>query len=448
MAGSVFDSALFSKLFATGELGRLFTDSAELRAMLLVEGMLARAQGKLGVIPEISAQAIARAAMEVQLDPGALAGETGRNGVCVPALVAAFRDEMQAPEHAAYVHWGATSQDIIDTGLMLRLRQALVLVEADLRALLAMLAQLAENHADLPMPGRSYGQHATPTSFGAVVASWGAPLLDLLDELPALRERGLLVSLSGAVGTANALGPKAEETRAELADLLKLRDPGRSWHTDRAPVLRIADWLVRMTLVLGKMGEDATELTQTGIAELRLGGGGSSSTMPQKQNPVGPSVLVALARQGAGLSSVLQGAAMHRHQRDGAAWFTEWMCLPQIVLGAGAAGQTARAICTGLAPDGPKMAEALTAHQGTIHAEALSFALTAHLSRPKAQAATKALCREAVESGTPLPDLVARDWPQIEAALFDPRRQLGTAPLEARDFASAAKELLTEGRAE
>ncbi|MFC3614394.1 adenylosuccinate lyase family protein [Lutimaribacter marinistellae] len=440
MAGSVFDSALFSKLFDSGEVGRLFTDSAELRAMLLVEGMLARAQGKLGVIPETSAQAIARAAMEVQLDPGALAQETGRNGVCVPALVAAFREEMQAPEHAAYVHWGATSQDVIDTGLMLRLRQALVLIEADLRALLAMLATLAETHAELPMPGRSYGQHATPTSFGAVVASWGAPLLDLLEELPDLRDRCLLVSLSGAVGTANALGPKSAETRAELADLLKLGDPGRSWHTDRAPVLRIADWMVRVTLALGKMGEDATELSQTGIAELNLGGSGASSTMPQKQNPVGPSVLVALARHAGGLSSVLHGAALHRYQRDGAAWFTEWMCLPQIVLSAGTAGRAARALASGLAPQEAAMTEALSAHQGMIHAEAVSFALAEHLPRPEAQAATKALCREAAETGTPLPDLVARDWPHIDAAQFHSVRQLGQAPEEARRFARAVRD--------
>ncbi|KUJ80353.1 3-carboxy-cis,cis-muconate cycloisomerase [Ruegeria marisrubri] len=441
MAGSVFDSAMFSKLFPTGEIGRLFTDSAELRAMLLVEGMLAKVQGDLGVIPAESAQAITRAAMEVQLDPGALAQATGENGVSVPALVAAFRAEMQAPEHAAFVHWGATSQDIIDTGLMLRLRQALTLVEKDLTSVLARLSELAEAHAALPMPARTYGQHATPTSFGAVVAGWGAPLLGLLDELPELRRTCLLVSLSGAAGTSGALGPQATETRKALAGLLNLQDPGRSWHTDRTPVLRIGDWLTRATLALGKLGEDAIELTQTGIGEIRLGGSGASSTMPQKQNPVGPSVLVALARQQTGLFSTLQGAAMHRHQRDGAAWFTEWMCLPQIVLGAGAAGQVALRLVQGIEPNAEAMRAALEQNLGLIHAEALSFELARHMPRPEAQATTKALCREAVETGTPLRDVVARAWPQIDTAtLFDPAEQLGLAPEEARSFARRVTE--------
>ncbi|MEX0368313.1 MAG: adenylosuccinate lyase family protein [Ruegeria sp.] len=441
MAGSVFDSALFSRLFPTGELGRLFTDSAELRAMLLVEGMLAKVQGDQGIIPQESAQAITRAAMEVQLDPGALAQATGENGVCVPALVAAFRTEMQAPEHAAYVHWGATSQDIIDTGLMLRLRQALSLIEADLTAILNSLGDLAETHANLPMPARTYGQHATPTSFGAVVASWGMPLLGLLDELPGLRQRYLLVSLSGAAGTSGALGPQAAETRTALAKLLNLQDPGRSWHTDRAPVLRLADWFTRVTLTLGKLGEDAVELSQTGIGEILLGDGGASSTMPQKQNPVAPSVLVALARQQTGLSGVLQGAAMHRYQRDGAAWFTEWMCLPQIVLGAGAASQTASALTERIKPNPDAMQAALDSHLGMIHAEALSFALAQHMPRPEAQAATKSLCREANETSTPLREVVARYWPQIDTArMFDPGAQLGLAPDEARNFARKVTE--------
>jgi 3-carboxy-cis,cis-muconate cycloisomerase len=151
MAGSVFDSQIYGDLFTSGDVGRLFTDTAEARAMLLVEGALARAQGAAGVIPQDSAAAIGRAVMEVAMDPGTLRRPTGQNGVPVPGLVAAFRTEMNAPEHAQYVHWGATSQDIMDSALMLRLRQALALIEDDLKLALEALAKLAQTHASLPM---------------------------------------------------------------------------------------------------------------------------------------------------------------------------------------------------------------------------------------------------------------------------------------------------------
>ena len=249
------------------------------------------------------------------------------------------------------------------------------------------------------------------------------------------------MSLSGAAGTSGALAHPA--TRPALAEALGLHDPGRSWHTDRTPVLRIADWMVRLGLAMGKMGEDLTELAQTGIAEISLGGSGASSTMPQKQNPVAPSVLVALARHGAGLNATLQGAAMHRNQRDGAAWFTEWLCLPQIVLGAASALVTARKLAAGLAPRPQNMARALNSGFGTIHAEALSFALAAHMPRPQAQAAVKALCREAQQTCVSLMDLVARDHAQIDPGLFSGDRQLGLAPAEARRFCEAVAALGT-----
>lgn len=443
MAGSVFDSPLCSALFPTGEVGRLFTDSAAIRAMLLVQGALASVQGAQGIIPADSAAAIHRASLEVQIDPAGLAAATGQNGVAIPALVAVFRREMQAPEHAQYVHWGATSQDIIDTGLMLRLRQSLVLIETDLAATITALGHLAATHADLPMAARTWGQHATPTSFGSVLADWGRPLLNLLNQLSSLRDTCLLVSLSGAAGTASALGPEAAQTRAELARALDLGDPGVSWHTDRTAILRLADWMVRLSLALGKLGEDVTALTQTGIGEVTLGGAGASSTMPQKQNPVAPSALVALAHQSGGLNSVLQGAALHRHQRDGAAWFSEWMCLPQIVLGAASSSRIASQLCTTLRPNPEQMAAALNAGLDMIHAEDLSFALAAHMRRPDAQAATKALCREAHDTATPLATLVKRDWPDLNPALFDPSRQMGNAPAAARAFAVAATALTT-----
>ena len=441
MAASVFDSPLFAHLFPTGEAGRLFSDTAAIRAMLLVEGALARAQAAQGIIPEVSAKAIQRATMEIQIDPGAIARATGENGVSVPGLVAAFRAEMNAPEHAQYLHWGATSQDIIDTGLMLRLRQLLLLAEADMRAIISALADQAERHAATPMAGRTYGQHATPTSWGAVLADWGHSLCDLLEALPALRESSLFVSLSGASGTSSVLGPEAAETRAALATGLGLHDPKRSWHVDRGPLLRIADWLVQVSAVLSRMGGTMIALTSSEVAELTLGAAGASSTMPQKQNPVEPSVLQALGMQSAGLRASLTPATQHLHQRDGAAWFAEWMILPQIALGAACGLQHAKALAQGMTPDTARMARNLEGGLGLIHAEALSFALASTLPRPQAQVETKALCRAAQETGTPLETVARAAHPGLPAALFHADQSLGLAPQEARAFAARARAL-------
>ena len=441
MAASVFDSPLYARLFATGEAGRLFSDTATIRAMLLVEGTLAQVQGRLGVIPELSAAAIHRASLEIQVDPGAIAEATGQNGVSVPGLVAAFRDEMQAPEHAQYVHWGATSQDIIDTGLMLRLRQALTLAETDLRAILSDLGAAAEEHAGLPMPARTYGQHATPTTWGAVVASWGAPLLDALAALDRLRETSLWVSLSGAAGTASALGPQAGEMRGQLAAGLGLGDPGRSWHTDRAPILRILDWQGQVMAALAHMATTLVGLTGSDTAEVTLGASGGSSTMPQKQNPVAPSAILALHSQHSGLRASLQTASVHQHQRDGAAWFTEWLVLPQIVLGLAAALQHARTLAAGVAPQPLRMRANLDQNLGLIHAEALSFALAELMPRPEAQRVTKALCQDALRQGTPLDRLARADYPDLPEDVFDPARGAGSAARDAMDFAARTQRL-------
>ena len=341
MAGSVFDSQIFSDLFPTGEIGRLFTDMAEIRAMMFVQGNLAKIQGQQGVIPEVSAQAIHRAAIELQLDPSELSQATGQNGVSVPGLIDAFEKHMQAPEHSQYIHFGATSQDIIDSGLMLRLRQMLNLQEQVLQTLLRRLAKLAQEYTDLPMVARTYGQDAALTSFGATVATWGNPLFDLFIALPDLRKTSLWVSLSGAAGTSAALGKDAHLARAGLAESLRLGNPERSWHSDRSPILRIVNWQAALSAALGKMAEDILILRQSNIKTVILGQSGASSTMPQKQNPVGPSAISSLSRYVIGQQSVLQQADLHKEARDGAAWFTEWLALPQLCLSASSALLTA-----------------------------------------------------------------------------------------------------------
>lgn len=438
MAVTPFDSAMMRGLFGDDEIARLFTDSAEVRAMLLVEGALAQAQGELGLIPADSAAFIKRAVMEVQIDPAGLSAETGVNAVVVPALVKAFHAATDAPEHAQYFHWGATSQDIMDTALVLRLKQVLALFEGRLQAIIKTLGALAETHADLPMAGRTYGQIASPTTFGATVATWGMPLIDHLQRLTELRPRLLRISLFGAAGTASQL-ENAPELRRKMAKALGLNPTDTAWHSTRDSIAEYAGWLALVTGSLGKMGEDLLLLTQSGIAEVSLGGGGSSSTMPQKSNPVLPSLLVALARQATALNAALQGAQIHRQQRDGAAWFVEWMNLGQITMATGRALTAGVDLAGTITPDPDRMLAHIDDGLGLIYAEALSFELAKTLPRPKAQTEIKALCQQAKTDATPLPDLAREKWPDIPASLFTPVTQLGDAPAQARAFAKAAK---------
>lgn len=438
MPASPADSALYRGLFSDDETAALFSDSAEIRAMLLVEGALARVQGRLGLIPETAAAFIDRAAREVQIDPAGLAAGAAADGVPVPALVAAFRKAMEAPEHAQYLHWGATSQDIVETAQNLRLRRLVEIWDGRLLALAQALGRLAQEHADLPMAARTYGQAATPTSFGAVVAGWGHPILRHRARLAALAPDLALVSLGGAAGTLSAMGAEGVAVRAGLAQALGLGDPGHSWHAERDRIGAFAAWMAGLCASLGKMAEDLILMAQSGIGEIAIAGAGGSSTMPQKQNPVGPSVLVALSRQVTALAAALTGAGLHRQQRDGAAWFVEWLTLPQLCISTGRALALALQLAGRIAPVPVAMARNLDDGSGLIHAEALAFALARHMPRPEAQARIKALCAEAQRGGPGLLALVARDFPDLDLSVAG---GLGQAPAEARAFAASLKGL-------
>ncbi|WP_298678230.1 lyase family protein [uncultured Lentibacter sp.] len=442
MAASVFDSQHLGKLFHSGELAALFTDSAEMRALLLVEGALAKVQGDLGIIPQASGSFLHRAAMEVQVDPGGLAEATQANGVCIPAFVAALRKTLEAPEHAQYLHWGATSQDILDTALMLRLKRAFEHLSIHLKHHLNNIAENSDKYAETVIAGRTWGQQATPSSFGALNAAWGRPLLALYHEFEAHKAQAFWVSLSGAAGTSGALGPKAAHTRAALAKALGLHDPATSWHSDRTPLTWLAAWATRLANALAKMGADLTELNMTELGEVTFTGAGSSSTMPQKQNPVAAATITALAAHATALNSVLQGAAVHKHQRDGAAWMSEWLALPQLVLGTGAALHHAEHLSRGLVANSARMEDNLARSQELIYAEALSFALAAQMPRPEAQAQTKELCKTAQATGRPLSAVAAEAFEQLDlSAVFAPAAQLGEAPAEARRFAADVRAL-------
>ena len=432
MPASPADGALYRGLFGDDETAQLFTDSAEVRAMMLVEGALAHVQGKLGLIPETAAAFLHRASFELQIDPAGMAAQTAQNGVPVPALIDAFAKAAGAPEYTAWLHWGATSQDIMDTALALRVKRLLDIWEARLDQILKDLGRMAETHADLAMAARTYGQAATPTSFGAVVASWGRPLLRQRAALAEVRGGILKVSLSGAAGTLAAMGPQGPAVRAGLAQVLGLADPGSSWHAERGGIAAFAAWMAATVDSLGKIGADLITLSQSDIAEVVVAGSGGSSTMPQKQNPVAPSVLVALARQTAGLSATMQGALVHGLQRDGAAWFTEWLTLPQLCISTGRALDLVQDLAGRITTDPAAMTRGLAEGGGLIHAEAVTFALSRQMPRPEAAAAVKALVAEVRSGGGDLVTLARQRWQGIDLTV-----SLGTAPDEARAFARA-----------
>lgn len=438
MAVSVFDSAIWSGLYADEELTRLFGDSAELRAMLLFEGALAQVQGDLGMIPAEAAQTIHRASLEVQLDPAALRAGTARAGVPVPALVDAFRKAIGDDAAAAWVHWGATSQDVMDTALVLRLRRVLEIWDVRLAALLGVLGELAGEHAETPMPARTRHQNATPTTLGARIAVWGMPLIRHRERLAELRPRLLVVSLGGASGTLSAMEGRGAEVAEGLGAALNLGVPDIPWHASRDAIAELAGLAALISGSLGKLGLDLLLLMQSDLAELRAGAGGGSSTMPHKRNPVGAEMLVQLASANAHAVGALHQAMLHAHERDAAAWGLEWLRLPEMLVTTGRALTGATDLAQTLEPDTAAMRTHLQAHQGVMFAEACSFALAAHMPRPEAQALVKQACADALTQARHLRDVLAErceapiDWDRV----FDPAAQAGEAPRHARAFAA------------
>jgi 3-carboxy-cis,cis-muconate cycloisomerase len=428
MTVSLFDSELYGGLFSDREIAALLDDRARLRAMIEVEAALARVQGRLGVIPPEAAARISETAETLELDPAALAPGTASAGVPIPALVAALR-EAAGTEAGSWVHWGATSQDIMDTGLVLRLRELLARLDERLAGVIQSLAALAAEHRGTVMAARTRGQQALPTTFGLKAAGWLAPLARHRERLGQLRPRLLVVQFGGAAGTLAALGADGLAVMEALAGELDLAVPPAPWHAQRDGFAELAAWFALVTGSLGKIGEDLVLLAQSEVGEAYPKGGGGSSTMPQKTNPVAAEALVTLARFNAGLLASAGEALVQAQERGGAAWPLEWLTLPQMAVATGAALRLAAEALDGLVVDPARMAANLEASQGLILAEAASFALAEHMPRPEAQALVKAACAEAAQSGRHLLEVLAEktpaplDW----AGLRDPAGYLGAA---------------------
>jgi 3-carboxy-cis,cis-muconate cycloisomerase len=339
-------ASLLEALTGDDEIAAFFEDEADLRAMLRAEVALAEAEAEAGLIePEASAR-IASACAEFRPDGSALAAGMARDGVVVPALVKQLRAAVGA-EHGSALHKGATSQDIIDTSLVLRLAEAIAILENRIDALLAGLSALSARDGAKRQMAHTRMQVALPFTAADRIAGWRLPLVRARERLAEIKPRLLVLQLGGPVGTRGELGPAAERIAEGMAAQLGLA-AAPPWHAQRDGIVEFGSWLSLVAGALGKIGQDVALLAQNEIGAVTIAGGGTSSAMAHKQNPVGAEVLVALARFAAGLAGTLHQALVHENERSGAAWTLEWLVLPRLTIATGASLRTAHTLIDGL----------------------------------------------------------------------------------------------------
>ena len=425
--------------FTTEEMRAVFSDHGRLQGMLDFEAALSRAEAHTGAIPASAASVIVECCRAEAFDVetlAAAAASAGNPAIPLVTELTALVAERDT-EAARYVHWGATSQDAMDTGLVLQLRRALECFERDLERLSRALASLARAHAATPLAGRTWLQQGPPVTFGLKVAGWLSAIERNRSRLGQARERVLALQFGGAVGTLAALGEHAEATAAALAGELRLALPALPWHAQRDRFAEVATLLGLVVGSLGKIARDISLLAQTEVAEAAepsAQGRGGSSTMPHKRNPVSSAVVLAAATRVPPLVATMLGAMVQEHERGLGGWHAEWETLPEIcTLTAGALAQTLATI-EGLRVDAPRMAANLEITRGLILAEAVSIELGRYVGRQAAHGLVERACERAANEGRPLSEVLAAEA-EVSAhlsraaidRLLDPRRYTGQA---------------------
>ena len=430
---------LLDPLFGSAAMSAVFSDGARLQRMLDFEAALARAEAHCGVIPAAAAQAIASKCKADLIDADALAQATALSvNPAIPlvkqltALVA--KDDADA---ARFVHWGATSQDANDIGLVLQIRDALDILEGDLASLCSALIELAQKHRSTPMAGRTLMQQALPTTFGVKVAGWLDAMNRHRERFSAIRKRALVLQFGGAVGTLAALREKGLPVAEALAAELRLALPDAPWHTQRDRVAEVATTLGLCVGTLGKIARDISLHMQTEISELFEPAGegrGGSSTMPHKRNPVSAAVVLSAATRVPSLVSTMLSAMVQEDERGLGNWHAEWETLPEIFrLTAGALHQMV-VIAPHLEVDAARMRHNLDATHGLIFAEAVTMALGNHIGKSAAHTLVEAASQQARKTGQHLREVLAQNSAVTERLtsadldrLFAPENYLGSA---------------------
>ena len=436
MPATLIDSVVFRDIFSTEAMRRVFSDENRVQKYLDFEAALARAQARLGVIPQPAADEICRHCNVNEIDFAKLKVQTERIGYpvlpVVQQLVALCRDGL-----GEWCHWGATTQDITDSATVMQIREALTVIEADLDTISGALATLARKYRDTPMAGRSNLQQAVPITFGYKMATLLAAFERHRQRLKELRPRVLVGEFGGAAGTLSSLGGRGLEVQAELMRELRLGVPAIAWHTVRDTIAEVGCFLGLVTGTCGKIAFDVKLMMQTEVEELYEPfheGRGSSSTMPQKRNPISSVYITALTSVVRQQAAALLDAMVEDHERATGPWEIEWIVLPEIFcLTAGALAQTAF-VLTGLQVDEKKMRANLALTKGLIVAEAVMMGLGPYLGRQYAHDLVYDICRNVIATGRPLVDLLAENAEiakHLDRAalkkLCDPENYLGEA---------------------
>ncbi|MET8686944.1 3-carboxy-cis,cis-muconate cycloisomerase [Streptomyces sp. NPDC004732] len=428
-------NGLFAPVLADSPATVATSDLAFLEALLAAEAALADARAAVGLTPPDAAAAVREAASDVgRFDAQDVALRSRESGNPVIPLVAALTAAVPA-EVAPHVHRGATSQDILDTALMLLSARTLDLIRADLDRTERALTRLAATHRDTAVPGRTLTQHAVPTTFGLKAAGWRSLILDARDRLARVRA-SLPVQLGGAAGTLAAFradgecGRGGEALTAAFARELSLRAPELPWHTLRTPVADLASVLALTTGALGKLAADVLTLSRTEIAELSEGAGGGSSAMPHKTNPVRATLIAAAARRAPGLAATLFGSLVAEDERPAGAWHAEWEPLRDLLRLAGGAARDGAELVEGLRVHPEAMREHLALTGGLIASERVAAELAPVFGRAAAQQLLTGAARRARAEGRTLADVLAEE-PALQdidlAALTDPTHYTGYA---------------------
>ena len=446
MHSTLIDNRFLGSLFSTAEMRQVWADTSTLARYVDTEVALAIAEGQLGLIPGDAAQAIADGAHAVQLDLDRLEKETHNVGYPILPLVHQVAEGLG--EAGKYLHWGATTQDIMDTALVLQIRQGLNLLETDLRAVSVQLRRLSKEYRDTPMAGRTHLQHALPTTFGLKCAIWLGMVERNLARLQELRPRVLVGQFAGAGGTLASLGSRGLDVQAAMMQELQLGVPMTTWHTARDGLAETAQWLGLVTTSLAKMALDVSLMMANEFGEVFepfVQGRGASSTMPQKRNPISCEVMIGAAKTVRHLAGLALDGAVQDFERATGPWQAEWVALPEAFLHTAGAVSQALFMLTGLEVDTQRMRQNLDSTGGLIVAEAVMMGLAPALGRNEAHDVVYAACRIALEQKRTLADVLkANDevtrlvsLAQIDA-MCEPTNYLGCAA-QMVDKALAAK---------